>query len=187
MRVTRRGKFRVSTETGPGASPTETFTCSYEAGYKSVVGTSSCCSVPSCPIGCAIGKVVSTLAACKAQCAAASDCSYSVPGTSLTLQLCSDCVSGCPGVNDCEAGCALSFTDYTPQAWKALLPPQSAGGDYVLTATCSNCITSAIPMRSLSHVTFGTVFVCSGQSNMVRSCPCSMMSSVGRCLCMHHF
>lgn len=147
-------------------------TCSFDAGYLSVVGTGSCCSAPSCPMGCAIGQVVSSLAACNAQCAAAagaasSSCSYTVPGTTLALQLCEDCVRGCPGVTDCEAGCAFYFSGSTVQTWKALLPPQEPGGDYLITATCSNCVAGAIPARTLQHVTFGSVFYCSGQSNMV--------------------
>ena len=140
-----------------------------DAGYLSVVGTSSCCSVPSCPMGCAIGQVVSSVAACKAQCAAASDCSYTIPNTTLTLSTCSSCVNGCPGSKDCDAGCALYFSGDSPQAWKAVLPPQTSGGDFVVTATCSNCLASANPVRSLHHVSFGSVFYCSGQSNMASS------------------
>jgi hypothetical protein len=141
-------------------------TC-YDEGYLSGVGTSSCCAAPTCPMGCAIGSVVPSLAACNAQCANVSGCSYTVPGTNLTLDTCEGCLAGCPGKSDCEAGCAARFASGpSPQAWKALLPPQVAGGDYTITATCSNCVQGAAPSRVLHHVTFGSVFYCSGQSNM---------------------
>eukprot|EP00434_Breviolum_minutum_P013890 symbB.v1.2.012249.t1/scaffold842.1/size158541/4 len=44
--------------------------------------------------------------------------------------------------------------------WKALLPPQKAGGDWSITATGGK------DSIVLKHVTFGDVWYCSGQSNM---------------------
>lgn len=55
------------------------------------------------------------------------------------------------------------------KAWKACLPPQKAGGDYTITATCTvGCLAGASPAL-LEHVVFGDVWYCSGQSNMVRT------------------
>ena len=138
----------------------------YDAGYLSGVGTSSCCQATTCPMGCAIGAVEPSLAACHAQCANATGCEYDVPGTQLSLSMCDACLDGCPAKGECEAGCAFFYGvgAAPPAAWKALLPPQAAGGDYTLTATCGDCIAGAAPSAALEHVTFGSVFYCSGQS-----------------------
>ena len=48
--------------------------------------------------------------------------------------------------------------------WKALLHPTTAGGDYTITATCHGCVSNTT--ATLSHVTFGDFWYCSGQSNM---------------------
>ena len=68
--------------------------------------------------------------------------------------------------------CRVSPAGYTVQAkltklaegegysWKVLLRPNKAGGAFTITAT-SGALTAAI-----SHVTFGDVWYCSGQSNM---------------------
>ena len=139
----------------------------YAAGFLSGVGTTSCCQATTCPQGCAIASVVDSLAACKSQCAsAAGHCSYTVPNTSVSLDECEGCLAGCPGKGECEAGCALFFgAGAQPAAWKALLPPQAAGGDFAVTAACSNCAAGAAPAAALAHVAFGSVFYCSGQSN----------------------
>lgn len=47
--------------------------------------------------------------------------------------------------------------------WKALLPPMPAGGDYTVVVTCAGC---EAPSLTISNVTFGAVWYCSGQSNM---------------------
>lgn len=140
----------------------------YAAGYLSCVGTSSCCAATSCTQGCAIGGVVPSLDACVAQCVNASGrCEYKVPGTTLELSMCGGCVDGCPAKGSCEAGCAFRFgSGAIAQAWKVLLPPQPAGGDYTVSVTCSNCVAGAAPTATLEHVAFGKVFYCSGQSNM---------------------
>ena len=139
----------------------------YDAGYLSGVGTSSCCQATTCTQGCAIGGVVPSLDACVAQCRNASGCEYNVPGTSLDLSLCDGCIDGCPAKGACEAGCGFRFSSgATARAWKALLPPQPAGGDYSLTAACGNCVAGASPAVTLAHISFGTVVYCSGQSNM---------------------
>ena len=138
----------------------------YAAGYLDGVGTTSCCQAWTCPQGCAIGGVVPTLDACLAQCSNASGCAYTVPGTSLELDSCGGCLTGCPGKGECEAGCGFRFRAPAsqPVAWKALLPPQPAGGDYSLTVACSNCATGTTPSLTLQHIAFGSVFYCSGQS-----------------------
>jgi hypothetical protein len=138
----------------------------YAAGYLSGVGTSSCCQATTCTQGCAIGGVVPSLAACVAQCKNASGCDYHVPGTTLDLDRCEGCIDGCPAQGSCEAGCGFRFGSggASAQAWKALLPPQPAGGDYTITVACSNCVVGAAPAATLQHVAFGSVIYCSGQS-----------------------
>lgn len=49
--------------------------------------------------------------------------------------------------------------------WKVLLPATQAGGDYTATASCTSGCTNSTPV-GLKHLTFGDVWVCSGQSNM---------------------
>jgi len=52
-------------------------------------------------------------------------------------------------------------------SWKVVLPPQAAGGNFSATATCSGC--AALPFmspRTISDLTFGDVWMCSGQSNV---------------------
>lgn len=44
--------------------------------------------------------------------------------------------------------------------WKALLKPAAAGGDYTISVECSGCSNST--RRSVSDVTFGDVWFCSG-------------------------
>ena len=51
--------------------------------------------------------------------------------------------------------------------WKVLLPAQAPGFGYNLTATCAGCA-DASP-ATLADVGFGSVYLCSGQSNM--ECP----------------
>jgi para-nitrobenzyl esterase len=147
----------------------------YSAGYTCAVGYTSCCAAPSCPMGCAMGRFTPSLDACVAECRAAKgSCSYTINGSSIALNMCGDCMAGCPGCPDyeaqCEAGCAFvhppagspSFT----LAWKALLPPRPSGGAYTVTATCeANCSPGAAPSANISSVTFGLVFYASGQSN----------------------
>jgi sialate O-acetylesterase len=48
--------------------------------------------------------------------------------------------------------------------WKAVLHPTAAGGDYTITAKCTGC--TNVTTATLSHVTFGDMWYCSGQSNM---------------------
>jgi hypothetical protein len=145
----------------------------YAAGYLDGVGTTSCCQGWTCTQGCAIGGVVPSLDACTAQCRNASGCSYTVPGTSLELDSCEGCLTGCPGKGECEAGCAFRFRAAAsqPVAWKALLPPQPPGGDFSLAVTCSNCAAGSAPSLTLQHITFGSVFYCSGQSECKVRCP----------------
>lgn len=48
-------------------------------------------------------------------------------------------------------------------SWKALLPPQLAGGAWTVTASCQAACTGKVVV---SDVTYGDVWYCSGQSNM---------------------
>ena len=45
--------------------------------------------------------------------------------------------------------------------------PAQCDRNYMISASCSNCIASANPLRTLKHVSFCSVYYCSGQSNMV--------------------
>jgi hypothetical protein len=51
----------------------------------------------------------------------------------------------------------------TAKTWKAVLHPTAAGGDYTITAKCTGC--TNITTATLSNVTFGDMWYCSGQSN----------------------
>jgi len=51
--------------------------------------------------------------------------------------------------------------------WKALLKPTAAGGNYSVFAECTGCTgTGEYSNATISNVTFGDVWHCSGQSNM---------------------
>jgi len=158
------------TQDGAGSGSACDAQC-YSAGYICAIGLTSCCSAPSCPMGCAIAGVVSSTAACIAQCKAAKGtCDYVVPNSTLEFNLCGDCQPGC-GCEDyeqeCEAGCGFAKGAPAPQrAWKALLPAQPAGGAYTLTATCTGACDGGVTSISIERATFGMVFYASGQSNM---------------------
>ena len=49
--------------------------------------------------------------------------------------------------------------------WKACLPPQQAGGEFRITATCTGCAHPNAAV-TIENVVFGDVYYCSGQSNM---------------------
>lgn len=49
------------------------------------------------------------------------------------------------------------------RSWKAVLHPTAGGGDYSVTATCVGCPGNST--IGISHVTFGDMWYCSGQSN----------------------
>ena len=48
-------------------------------------------------------------------------------------------------------------------AWKAMLQAHPSGGNYSVEATCTGCANSTAAV--LQDVTFGDVWICSGQSN----------------------
>ena len=144
----------------------------YSAGYVCAVGQSSCCSAPSCPMGCLMAAATATEAACVAECKAAKGtCSYTIPGTSTELDMCGDCLPNCPGCPDfeaqCEQGCAFGRgAAVPPLSFKALLPPQPAGGTFTVVANCTAGCAGGGAAATLRRVTFGDVFYASGQSNM---------------------
>ena len=72
---------------------------------------------------------------------------------------CSSCGQGSP--SECEQGCEYG-AGQPLGFWKAVLRPQQAGGAYTITVSSSESAESIV----LRRVTFGDVFVCSGQSNM---------------------
>eukprot|EP01062_Namystynia_karyoxenos_P082620 TRINITY_DN9336_c0_g1_i1.p1 TRINITY_DN9336_c0_g1~~TRINITY_DN9336_c0_g1_i1.p1 ORF type:complete len:750 (+),score=163.08 TRINITY_DN9336_c0_g1_i1:79-2250(+) len=51
-------------------------------------------------------------------------------------------------------------------SWKVLLPAKQAGGNYTATAWCTNCGAAAGQNATMTNLTFGDVWFCSGQSNM---------------------
>jgi hypothetical protein len=61
--------------------------------------------------------------------------------------------------SDCD-GCLPPYNPWnTPLAsWKALLPPQPAGGNYSVTAVCTGCSSSAPASVSISNVVFGDMW-----------------------------
>jgi hypothetical protein len=60
---------------------------------------------------------------------------------------------------DCD-GCLPPYDPFnTPLAsWKALLPPQPAGGNYTVTAVCTGCSAAAPSTVSISNVAFGDMW-----------------------------
>lgn len=76
-------------------------------------------------------------------------------------------VLAAPGTHAASATSAVTVTTTTnvDGSWKVLLPPQSAGTGYTVTATCTGC-TNSSAVASASDVAFGDVWMCSGQSNM---------------------
>lgn len=76
-------------------------------------------------------------------------------------------VLAAPGTHAASATSAVTVTTTTNVggSWKVLLPPQSAGTGYTVTATCTGC-TNSSAVASASDVAFGDVWMCSGQSNM---------------------
>ena len=52
-------------------------------------------------------------------------------------------------------------------AFKSCLAPQKAGGDFTITATCTGCVNTTVAV--MTQVTYGDVWYCGGQSNMVKS------------------
>jgi len=151
---------------GPSASANACDRACFDAGYLSF-GAISCCSAPSCAMGCLFAARFPTLEACNAQCANSTGCAYTPPGTTLSVDMCEGCPpSGCPAKDECQAGCAAFFAPPTPLAFKALLPPQPAGGASTIAVACaSGCAAGAVDPAPLERVAFGEVFYCSGQSN----------------------
>lgn len=49
-------------------------------------------------------------------------------------------------------------------SWKALLPPQAAGGNYTITAACTGCSPLAPSSATIANVAFGDMWYCMGQS-----------------------
>jgi len=88
-------------------------------------------------------------------------------GSSYTVDAEMNTVHQAPG-DPFYVGCTECDTPYSPYAtWKAYLNPTAAGGDYTITANCTGC--GGDPKywgASITNVTFGDVWHCSGQSNM---------------------
>eukprot|EP00041_Stephanoeca_diplocostata_P012098 m.201963 g.201963 ORF g.201963 m.201963 type:complete len:275 (+) comp18808_c0_seq1:90-914(+) len=51
-----------------------------------------------------------------------------------------------------------------PSTWKAMLRPTATGGNYTITAVCTGC--TNVTRVTITNVTFGDMWYCSGQSNM---------------------
>ena len=130
------------------------------------VGNIASCQRPSCAMGCAIASATASVAACQAQCANMTNkCAYTVAGMAFNMcEVCAALPNGtacgsCTQQDECALGCQLAHAA-APQAWKALLPAMPPGGNFTLTARSSAASTT------LTDITFGDVFFCSGQSNM---------------------
>ena len=50
-------------------------------------------------------------------------------------------------------------------SWKALLPPQPAGGNFSVTASCPGCSAQGPSSVSIANIAFGDMWYCMGQSN----------------------
>jgi hypothetical protein len=148
-----------------GASANACDKSCFDAGFLSV-GAISCCGAPSCAMGCIWAARTASEAACAAQCANATGCSYTAPNTSWAVDMCEACPpSGCPAKAECEAGCAAFFAAPPTFGFKALLPPQAAGGSHTIAVACaSGCAAGAADPAPLERVAFGEVVYCSGQS-----------------------
>jgi hypothetical protein len=64
-----------------------------------------------------------------------------------------------------SAPTTLLATNNTLGKWKAFLKPTKAGGNFTITISCASCA-SPLNTSTISDVTFGDVYFCSGQSNM---------------------
>ena len=97
-----------------------------------------------------------------------------------TFQMCADRAEGwsappiltngtecttCNTQPECARGCGFGdpAASGQPATWKAVLRPMAAGGSYTITACGGPAASQCIVLR---RVTFGQVFLCSGQSNM---------------------
>ena len=88
----------------------------------------------------------------------ASGSSYKVDAEINTVHQASD-KTGYPGCTECPGPYST---------WKALLQPTASGGDYTITVNCSSGCGGDPKYwgASITNVTFGDVWHCSGQSNM---------------------
>lgn len=61
----------------------------------------------------------------------------------------------------------ITDTTYIPAniSWKAFLTAHEAGGNVSISASCKNCGNTS-SVAEIDDITFGDVFICSGQSNM---------------------
>jgi len=152
---------------GPSTSANACDKSCFDQGYLSF-GAISCCSQPSCAMGCLWAARTPDESSCVAECVNASGkCSYTAPGTTLAVDMCEGCPpSGCPAKDECQAGCAAFFGSPSPLGWKVILPPFPAGGSHTLKVECtSGCADGAQDPALLERVAFGEVVYCSGQSN----------------------
>jgi hypothetical protein len=72
----------------------------------------------------------------------------------------------------------IDVVNSTYARWKAFLKPSPAGGEYSISAKCSGCTNTTV--KTLTDVTFGDIWFCSGQSNSKASVlsPCAMLVSL---------
>jgi len=133
-------------------------------------GSSSACALPSCSFGCLFAAHTASYQDCTAMCNKSTGCSFDLDN--WELDMCGGftndvCSGGCGSFQQCYAGCAFSFNKPAPSlAYKALLPPQAAGGSFTISVACtSGClpVDEGVTIQ-LERVTFGDVFFCSGQS-----------------------
>jgi hypothetical protein len=134
----------------------------------SSTGSASTCGSPSCSFGCIFSTRVASYGACAALCNASRGCEFDLNGWEMGM--CGGntndvCTSHYPSVGECVVGCGLAFNKSAPSvAWKALLPPQPAGGRWTVTVACTaGCPAADAGVELvLERVTFGDVFFCAG-------------------------
>ena len=141
----------------------------YAKGLQCNVGDVSAGGPTSCPYGCLFAQSTKSYSDCAAQCDTFS-CGSHYDGTLLS---CGGCATDAPvGKDECKVGCSIvhNATAGAAMSWKALLPPQAAGGEeYSIVIECTSGCTPAdagFQLR-LDRVAFGEVFFCAGQSNAV--------------------
>lgn len=63
----------------------------------------------------------------------------------------------------CLDGCNFAYTGGSPGTWKVALRPASFGGEYQISVSCTGCGSTTAEPIVMERVTFGQVWVCSGQ------------------------
>ena len=125
-------------------------------------GSNSCDGNPSCDMGCLWSARTSSVDTCKDKCDAAKAAGCTFTDDHQTFSLCNGCPAaggGASNIQECYDGCAYGNPAEKLVGWKAFLLAAPAGGDYEVTAATASGSSSV----AMQRITFGDVFVCSGQ------------------------